>query len=100
MKLRGVVVVVSVVVLAAAVWLAGRGDEKKKKKSQWAEVVPGVYRSPGSPAGYAIVDADKALLIDAPCPPDGLEARGAKKVETVLLTHSHRDGLAAVEGYL
>lgn len=98
MKLRGVVVVAAVVVLAVAVWLAGR--EEADTKSAWAEVVPGVYRSPGSPAGYALVSGEKALLIDCPCSPEGLKARGVKKVETVLLTHHHRDGLAAIEGYL
>jgi glyoxylase-like metal-dependent hydrolase (beta-lactamase superfamily II) len=55
-----------------------------------------VLRSPGLPAGYALVQGDRALLIDAPCPPEGLRARGVKKVEVVLLTHHHRDGLAAV----
>src|SRR5262249_30576351 len=99
MKLRGVVIVTSVVVLAAAVWLASRGDAEAKK-SEWVEVLSGVYRSPGSPAGYTLVSGDKALLIDAPSPADGLKARGVKKIDSVLLTHHHRDGLAAVEGYL
>jgi glyoxylase-like metal-dependent hydrolase (beta-lactamase superfamily II) len=63
-------------------------------------VLPGVYRSPGSPAGYALISGDKALLIDAPSAADGLKARGVKKIDVVLLTHHHRDGLAAIEGYL
>jgi glyoxylase-like metal-dependent hydrolase (beta-lactamase superfamily II) len=99
MKLRGLVVVFAVAVVAAAVWLANRG-EADAKKAVWTEVAPGVYRSPGSPAGYALVSGDRALLIDCPCTPEGLRARGVKKVETVLLTHHHRDGLAALEAYL
>src|SRR5262245_12164502 len=99
MKLRGVVVVASVVVVALAVWLSGRGDADSKE-AEWSEVVAGVYRSPGSPAGYALVSGDRALLIDCPRTAEGLKARGVKKVETVLLTHHHRDGLAAVEAYL
>src|SRR5579859_278025 len=100
MKRRGVGVVLCVLVLSVAVWLAGRGDAEAKQASAWTEVVPGVYRSPGLPAGYALVSGDRALLIDAPCAPAGLKARGVRKIEAVLLTHHHRDGLAAVEGYL
>jgi glyoxylase-like metal-dependent hydrolase (beta-lactamase superfamily II) len=100
MKLRGVAVVLCLLVLGLAIWLAGRGGAEAKKVAPWTEVMPGVYRSPGLPAGYALVSGDRALLIDAPCPPAGLKARGVKKIEGVLLTHHHRDSLAAVEDYL
>jgi glyoxylase-like metal-dependent hydrolase (beta-lactamase superfamily II) len=100
MKLRGVGTVLCVGLLAAAVWLAGRGGADGKPADPWTEIAPGVLRSPGWPAGYALLTGDRALLIDAPCPPDGLKARGVKKVETVLLTHHHRDGVASVAAYL
>jgi glyoxylase-like metal-dependent hydrolase (beta-lactamase superfamily II) len=98
---RGVAgAVLCVLVLSAAVWLAGRGGAQGKPSTTWTEVMPGVYRSPGLPAGYALVSGDRALLIDAPCPAAGLKARGVKKIDGVLLTHHHRDSLAAVESYL
>jgi glyoxylase-like metal-dependent hydrolase (beta-lactamase superfamily II) len=83
-----------ILVTAAAWWgshVAGGG----KERGGWEEVLPGVYRSPGVPAGYALVEGDAALLIDAPqAGPDG------KKVETVLLTHHHRDACAAAGAFL
>ncbi len=100
MKLRGLAVVLCLLVLGGAVWLAGRGGAEAKKSPAWTEVLPGVYRSPGLPAGYALVSGDRALLIDAPSPPAGLKAAGVKKIDAVLLTHHHRDSLAAVETYL
>ena len=100
MKLRGVGALLCLVVLGGVVWLARRGDAEARTSTAWTEVMPGVYRSPGLPAGYALVSGDRALLIDAPCPPAGLKARGVKHIRAVLLTHHHRDGLAAVEGYL
>jgi glyoxylase-like metal-dependent hydrolase (beta-lactamase superfamily II) len=66
------------------------------KAPAWTVVVPGVLRSPGNVAGYALIDGERALLIDAPVPTDGLAAHGVRKVETVLLTHYHRDVCAAL----
>jgi glyoxylase-like metal-dependent hydrolase (beta-lactamase superfamily II) len=100
MSRRGVGVVVGVVVLAGAVWLAGRPGAGAGAGKAWVEVSPGVLRSPGLLAGYALVEGGRALLIDAPCPPEGLRANGVKKVEQVLLTHHHRDGLAGVPACL
>jgi glyoxylase-like metal-dependent hydrolase (beta-lactamase superfamily II) len=82
------------------VWLGGRGGAAHDPTDGWTEVVPGVFRSPGLPAGYALVSGGRALLIDAPCPPDGLLARGVKKIDLLLLTHHHRDSVAAVADYL
>jgi glyoxylase-like metal-dependent hydrolase (beta-lactamase superfamily II) len=59
-------------------------------KTAWTEVRPGVFRSPGDPAGYALVEDGKALLIDAPSSPGTVPAKG---VEMVLLTHAHRDAV-------
>ena len=82
-------------VVAAAAWIAGKGEEEKKKSAgDWVRVAPGVFRSPGLPAGYALVAGDRALLIDAPRGAEGLKAHGVKTVDAVLLTHHHRDSAA------
>lgn len=90
---RAVRLGLAAVLCGAVVWAVGR--EGKPPARGWAEVVPGVLRSAGSPAGYALVQGERVLLIDAPHPPEGL--RG--KVEVVLLTHGHRDTLAALGEY-
>jgi glyoxylase-like metal-dependent hydrolase (beta-lactamase superfamily II) len=66
----------------------------------WTIVAPGVLRSPGGAAGYALVHGDRALLIDAPVAADGLAAHGVRKIEAVLLTHYHRDVCAALPALL
>ncbi len=78
--------------LMLAAWLAGGATAGP---GEWKEVAPGVWRSSGHPAGHALVVGKKALLIDAPHAPDGLTARGIK-VTAVLVTHHHRDTLAAL----
>jgi glyoxylase-like metal-dependent hydrolase (beta-lactamase superfamily II) len=80
-------------VAATAAWLSGSGDGKKP--AAWQQVAPGVWRSSGLPAGYALVDGDSALLIDAPTAGETLQAHGVKKIDLVLLTHHHRDSCAA-----
>jgi glyoxylase-like metal-dependent hydrolase (beta-lactamase superfamily II) len=59
-----------------------------------------VLRSPGLPAGYALVRGDRALLVDAPHGPEGLATRGVKHVDGVLLTHHHRDTAAESARFL
>jgi glyoxylase-like metal-dependent hydrolase (beta-lactamase superfamily II) len=86
--------------VAGTVWLGGAGLGSKKSATAWTEVTPGVFRTPGLPAGYALVDGDTALLIDAPHDADGLKAHGVKKIDTVLLTHHHRDTCAAAGRFL
>jgi glyoxylase-like metal-dependent hydrolase (beta-lactamase superfamily II) len=93
MKLRVSGALLCGLTLAAAAWVAGR-EAGERAPGGWAEVAPGVLRSPGWPAGYALVAGDRALLIDAPCAPDGLAARGIRTIDGVLLTHSHRDTAA------
>ena len=100
MKLRGMGLVLCVGLLTGAVWLGERGGAAGKPTDAWTEVAPGVFRSPGQPAGYALTAAGRALLIDAPCPPEGLKARGIKTIDTILLTHHHRDSIASLAGYL
>ena len=54
-----------------------RSDKKTaaagKETPAWTQVAPGVLRSPGAVSGYALVDGERALLIDAPVPAAGLE---------------------------
>ena len=87
-------------VIAAAVWIAGAGYGDKKTTAAWTRVAPGVYRTPGLPAGYALVDKGSALLIDAPQDAAGLAGHGVKEVDAVLLTHHHRDTCAAAGRFL
>ncbi|MGL4552621.1 MAG: MBL fold metallo-hydrolase [Gemmataceae bacterium] len=75
-------------ILIGLAWLAGAGE----RPAGWTEVVPGVWRSTGLPAGHALVSGGKALLIDAPVPTAGLKA----EVVGCLLTHHHADTLAAL----
>lgn len=96
---RGSLCVTCVALMMAAAWL-GRAEQLRKEASDWTVVAPGVWRAPGPVAGYALVADGEALLIDAPHPPDGLAAHGVKRIAHVLLTHYHRDLLAALPSYL
>src|SRR5262252_8077251 len=100
MMRRSMSAVLCVALLVAAAWLAGRGYGDRDPTGGWTEVAPGVLRSPGLPAGYALVAGDRALLIDAPQPADGLRERGIKKIDSVLLTHHHRDSCATAGTFL
>jgi glyoxylase-like metal-dependent hydrolase (beta-lactamase superfamily II) len=98
MRSRGLALLLSLAAVGAAAWIgAGSGGPPA---GAWTEVAPGVLRSPGLPAGYALLDGDAALLIDAPQGAEGLKAHGVKKVEAVLLTHHHRDSCAAAGKFL
>jgi glyoxylase-like metal-dependent hydrolase (beta-lactamase superfamily II) len=99
MKLRFLSAVLCVGVVTAAAWVAGRGGDERRPGG-WTEVAPGVLRSPGLPAGYALLSGEHALLIDAPHGPDGLAEHGVKAVDAVLLTHHHRDTAAAAGAFL
>ena len=79
-----------IVLLATAAYLAGPGSGPSKTATGWVEVAPGILRSPSHPAGYALIDGDSALLIDAPQADAGLDAKGVKTIEGVILTHYHR----------
>ncbi len=87
------------VVVGGAAWL-GHGGLGKKAESPWQEAAPGILRTRAFPAGYALVDGENALLIDAPQDSSGLAAHGIKRVEGVLLTHYHRGTCAAVGQFL
>ena len=80
--------------LGLAVWLGRAGHDKSV--SGWSEVAPGVLRSPGPVAGYALIAGDKALLIDVPVESSGLAKQGVRRIERVLLTHYHRAACAGL----
>jgi glyoxylase-like metal-dependent hydrolase (beta-lactamase superfamily II) len=87
-------------VLMGAAWIGSRSRGDKKPERSWTEVAPGILRSPGLPAGYALVSGDSAVLIGAPRPLAEVKAQGIKKISAVLLTHHHRDSCAFAAEYL
>src|SRR5262249_45064099 len=91
---RTIIAIGCIGLVLVAAWLGMRGGEEPRPAAAWTEVAPGVWRSPGAPAGYALVADNDALLIDAPCAPADLLKRGGKKIDAVLLTHHHRDSAA------
>ncbi|HYT88485.1 MAG TPA: MBL fold metallo-hydrolase, partial [Gemmataceae bacterium] len=95
MSSRVLAALVSLGLIGAAAWIGSAGSGAKQGRAAWTEVAPGVLRSPGLPAGYALVDGDAALLIDAAHGADRLKGHGVKQVEAALLTHHHRDSCAA-----
>jgi glyoxylase-like metal-dependent hydrolase (beta-lactamase superfamily II) len=88
MKTRIGIALACLGLLGAAAWI---GSRERPEAPGWIEAVPGVLRSPGMPASYALVDGEHALLIDAAAPVDGLVGSGKRKIELALLTHHHRD---------
>jgi glyoxylase-like metal-dependent hydrolase (beta-lactamase superfamily II) len=87
MRRRFLSIFCCVTLLVAVGWLGRAAQEKDK--SAWTEVAPGVLRSPGPVAGYALLSGDKALLIDAPLGADRV-GPVVRVIDGVLLTHYHR----------
>ncbi len=81
-----------------AAWV-GR-TQTTKPESPWKTVFDAdgltVLRSPSSPASYLLRSGGESLLIDAPMPVDALPSKPTK----VLLTHHHRDTVAAASTFL
>jgi glyoxylase-like metal-dependent hydrolase (beta-lactamase superfamily II) len=100
MRTRRTVGLFCLIALAGAAWVAGRDGGEGTSADAWKEVAPSVFRSPGLPAGYALVEDGHALLIDAPRGADGLKRQGVKLIDAVLLTHHHRDTAAAAGRFL
>ena len=75
----GLALAAMMVLVAVALWRSV-GDERPA--AAWVEVAPGVFRTPGYPHGYALVEGENALLIDAPRGADGLKSAGVKTVES------------------
>lgn len=66
-------------------------------KAEWQELAPGVWRQTSIPAAHALVDGKEAIVVGAPADLDlaALEKKFDGRVETILLTHAHRDSTAA-----
>lgn len=91
MQPRSLLALFCIGLIGLVAWLS-QADTKPAKPQAWDEVVrPGVHRTKASPHSYAVVSGKKALLIDATVPLDALKELGVDAVETVLLTHHHRD---------
>jgi glyoxylase-like metal-dependent hydrolase (beta-lactamase superfamily II) len=100
MKFRYPTIVLCICVFGAAVWIGAQQAEDGKTASDWKQLTPGVFRSPGMPAGYALIAGEHALLIDAPIDADGLKKHGVRTIDAVLLTHHHRDTAAFAGNFL
>ena len=77
--------------VASAAWLAQTRSSDDKSPAGWREAAPGILQTAGYPRGYALLDGEKALLVDAP-----LAALPGYLIEGVLLTCYHRGSCAAV----
>jgi glyoxylase-like metal-dependent hydrolase (beta-lactamase superfamily II) len=99
MKNRWPMALCCLVGFALVAWMGSAGWGGKKPTEVWKEIVPGIWRTASFPAGYALVEDDTALLIDAP---HAAQAKppGVKKIAGVLLTHHHRDSCAAAGKFL
>src|SRR5688500_6241641 len=86
---RRVPVAVAVVLSALLLSCA----EAPPREPTWMLVGDRVWRSPGSPAAYALVDGDGAILFGAPPGADAGELKyaGITAIEGAYLTHHHRD---------
>lgn len=94
MWLRSMWMAICGVGLAGLVWwTASPKPDPIADGERWRQVHPGLFRSPGLPVTYALVEDGRALLIDAAAGADlaRLQKSGVEKVEQVLLTHHHRD---------
>jgi glyoxylase-like metal-dependent hydrolase (beta-lactamase superfamily II) len=98
MRQRGLRIVLCLLAISALAWLGRAGQQKTAPR--WERIAPGVLRTPGPVAGYALLAGDRALLIDAPQSAAGLAEHGVRTIEGVLLTHYHRDVCAAVADFL
>ena len=64
MIIRCLSIVLCVGVLFTVVWIGKPNAEDRKGEDSWTPLASAVYRSPGAPAGYAVVTGEHALLID------------------------------------
>ena len=63
------------------------------RQPNWTLIGERVWRSPSTPAAYALVDGDGAIVFGAPLGADlaELQYAGVTAIEGVYLTHHHRD---------
>ncbi|HEV3439402.1 MAG TPA: MBL fold metallo-hydrolase, partial [Gemmata sp.] len=95
---RSLLAIACVSVVAIFAWFT-TADPKIVALKNWEKIAEGIYCTKSSPHEYAIIDRDKALLIDASVAPDVVDELGVKTVEAVLLTHHHRDTVAHAAEY-
>jgi glyoxylase-like metal-dependent hydrolase (beta-lactamase superfamily II) len=93
--MRAVVASVLTLALLVTAWW-GREQQSVVSDARWTQISPGVWKSAGLPAGYALIEGERALLIGAgrEMDLDALKSRGVKQVQECLLTHHHRDSTA------
>src|SRR5436309_9550470 len=85
-----------VLAAGAAAWVGSNGPGDKAQAKHWEQVAPGIMRTVEQPYGYALLDGDRAVLIDAPQGAQGVDQLGVKKIESVLLTRHDHDACARV----
>lgn len=95
---RSLLVIASAAIFAIFAWFTSV-DRVEGLLKNWEKVADGIYRTKTSPHEYVIVNSDGAILIDATVAPNALDELGVKKIETVLLTHHHRDAVAQAASY-
>src|ERR1043165_8586589 len=88
MRQRVLSIITCALLITIIGWLGRAGQDRPQ--STWTEIAPGVLRSSGPVAGYALISGDKALLIDAPAGRGDLTKHGVRRIDGVLLTHYHR----------
>ena len=98
MNMRVVLASTCAALVAAVAWFSV-SEQKPETLKVWEKVLDGIYRSKESPHSYALVSGDKALLIDASVPPEALAELQVKTIETVLITHHHRDTVEFASEY-
>ena len=87
-------------IFGSLLWNRGNWAQPSPSSNQWVGIAPGVLRSSSQPAGYALLDGEVALLIDAPTDGAGLVEAKVKEIDGVLLTHYHRDSVAFAGKFL
>jgi glyoxylase-like metal-dependent hydrolase (beta-lactamase superfamily II) len=99
MKGRQLLVWVSLAAVLAAAWIGAGRPGQQAGDGRWTEVAPGILRTSAMPAGYALLEGNAALLIDAPEGTLPLPQR-VTKIDGVVLTHYHREVCASVGNLL
>jgi glyoxylase-like metal-dependent hydrolase (beta-lactamase superfamily II) len=83
--------------VAALGWLSTGSPAPATESKKWEHIGHDIYRTRTSPFSHALVHKGRALLIDASASPEDLEELGA--IDTVILTHHHRDTASFADAY-
>ena len=84
--------------VAGFAWIVSAGS-RNAALTAWDKVTDGIYVSKARPHSYAVLDRDRAIVIDATVPPEALNELGVKSIEAVMLTHHHRDAVPFAAEY-